>query len=69
MKAESEVRGEELGALREATAAVLAVLESRGIPASPGARRIILGAADVSQLRRWLVRAATAASAEEVLAG
>jgi hypothetical protein len=65
MKAE----GEELGALREAAAAVLAVLESRGIPTSAGARRIILGAGDLSQLRRWLVRAATAASADEALAG
>jgi hypothetical protein len=63
MKATSEERGER----RALAAAVLAVLESRGIEVPPEVRSAVLGAKEPSQLHRWLGRAATVTRAEDVI--
>jgi hypothetical protein len=62
-----EKRGEERGERREAAAAVLTVLASRGLEVPPRVRAAIEASEDLAQLRRWLARAATAASADDVL--
>jgi hypothetical protein len=62
-----EQRGEQRGARREAAAAVLAVLASRGLEVTPRVRTTVEGSEDVAQLRRWLARAVTAASADDVI--
>ncbi len=49
-------------------AAVLAVLAARGISVRAEVRAVIEACKDVVTLDRWIVRAATAASAEEVIA-
>ncbi|HEV7784689.1 MAG TPA: hypothetical protein VGQ28_05080, partial [Thermoanaerobaculia bacterium] len=49
--------------------AVLRVLETRGISASPAQRQEILRCADLDRLDRWLARAALATAADEVLQG
>lgn len=64
-KAAALTRGEMAGR----AAAVLTVLAARGIAVSDEIRARITGCTDVATLGRWLVRAATAASAEEVVAG
>ncbi len=46
---------------------VLAFLSARNIPVDPRARARILGCQDRTQLDRWIARAATAQSADEVL--
>lgn len=48
--------------------ALLAVLTARGLRVSDELRARILAAAEVSQLEAWIVRAATAASIDEVFA-
>jgi len=63
MKAASE----ECGARREAAAAVLTVLASRGLATSPRVRAAVEGSTDLAQLHRWLARAATSASAEDAI--
>jgi hypothetical protein len=63
MKAVSEERG----ARRESAAAVLAVLASRGLEVTPRVRTAVESSEDVAQLRRWLARAVTAASADDVI--
>jgi hypothetical protein len=52
---------------REAAAAVLTVLASRGLDVPPRVRAAIEGSRDLAQLRRWLARAVTAASAGDVI--
>jgi hypothetical protein len=49
------------------TAAILAFLDARGISVSADARTRIETCKDVPTLDRWIVRAATASSAEEVI--
>ena len=49
-------------------AAILSVLAARGIPVGARARSAIEACKEVVTLDRWIVRAATAASAEEVVA-
>jgi hypothetical protein len=49
-------------------AAVLAVLAARGIPVPASIRVHIEACQDLTTLERWITRAATAASAEDVLA-
>ena len=66
MKAASERRGEARSE-RRAAAAVLTVLVGRGLEVSPRVRAAVLGSADLEQILRWLARAATAASAEDVI--
>ncbi len=55
------------GSVKAKVGAVLAVLEARGISVSTEARVHIEACKDVSTLDRWIVRAATATSAEEVI--
>jgi hypothetical protein len=71
MKAASEERGKrrvgERGARRAVTAAVLTVLASRRLEVPPRVRAVVEASEDLAQLRRWLARAATAASAADVI--
>ncbi|WP_434046727.1 MULTISPECIES: Uma2 family endonuclease [Sorangium] len=60
-----EARGE----IRMAQQAITTVLRSRGIAIPAGVARAIAGCDDARKLRRWLKRAATAATASEVVAG
>jgi uncharacterized ferritin-like protein (DUF455 family) len=62
-RAEGEARGEVKGR----AAALLAVLEARGMDVDAETREHILGCADPQQLERWIVRAATVSSLHEVL--
>jgi hypothetical protein len=52
---------------REAALAVLAVLAARGLEVPAPVRATIEASADLEELRRWLARAVTAASAGEVI--
>jgi Uma2 family endonuclease len=51
-----------------ARATLLAVLEARGLPCPDDVRTQILACAELPVLHRWLLRAATARSAEEAIA-
>jgi hypothetical protein len=51
----------------ETAAAVLTVLASRGLDVPARVRAAVEGSEDLAELRRWLARAATAASAEDVI--
>jgi hypothetical protein len=66
MKAASEQRAEQR-VVRAVAAAVLTVLASRGIEVSPRVQAVVEGAEDLAELHRWLVRAATAAHADDVI--
>jgi hypothetical protein len=46
---------------------VLAVLAGRGLDVPPRVRAAIEGSGDLAQLRRWHLRAVTAASADEAI--
>jgi predicted transposase/invertase (TIGR01784 family) len=63
-----EIRGEIRGKLAGKAAAVLAVLAARGVPVRDDVRARIEAGADATTLDRWIARAVTAASAEEVIA-
>ncbi len=67
--AEGEARGEATGELRMAREAISMVLQSRGVEVPAEVARAIADCHDSSKLRRWLKRAATAATAAEVVAG
>jgi hypothetical protein len=67
MKATSQERGEERGERRALAAAVLTVLEGRGLDVPPRVRAALSGSEDLDALRRWLARAVTAASAEDAI--
>jgi hypothetical protein len=60
--AEGEVKGE----VKAKVWAILAVLAARGVPVSHEVRARIEACKDAAPLERWIVRAATAASAEEI---
>ena len=62
-----ETRGEARGEARGKAAAVLAVLEARGVMVNTETRARIAACADVTTLGRWITRAATASSFEEVI--
>lgn len=47
--------------------AVLAVLAAKGIPVSDAVQEQIRGCKDLDVLQRWLLRAVTATTAEDVL--
>jgi hypothetical protein len=66
--AEGRAEGEVDGFAKGKAAAVLAVLEARGIPVGNEAIAHIETCRDVATLDRWIARATTAASAEEVIA-
>jgi predicted transposase YdaD len=67
-KAEGEAKGKAEGKAEGEAKALLAVLTARGLRVSDELRARILAAAEVSQLEAWIVRAATAASIDEVFA-
>jgi hypothetical protein len=52
---------------REAAEAVLAVLATRGLDVPARVRAAIEGSGDLAELRRWLSRAVTAATADDVI--
>ncbi len=63
-----EAEGFAKGETAAKAAAVLAILSARGLVASDEARARIAACADVGMLARWITRAATAASSEEIFA-
>lgn len=63
-RAEGLARGEAIAK----AAAVLAILAARGIPMPASIRARVEACQDLTTLDRWITRAATAASAEDVLA-
>jgi predicted transposase/invertase (TIGR01784 family) len=65
--AEGMAEGETAGVVKGKVEALLAFLAARGVPASDVARARIEACKDAATLDRWIARAATAASAEEVL--
>jgi hypothetical protein len=62
-------KGESAGFAKGKAAAALSVLTARGLEVSPEARARIQACQEAPALERWLARALTAASTEEVLAG
>lgn len=71
VRAEGRVEGIAEGRAEGAWAmadGILGVLEARGVAVSSAAREQLLAERDLAQLRRWIVRAATCASADELLA-
>jgi predicted transposase/invertase (TIGR01784 family) len=72
-KAEGFTEGEVSGLAKGKTAgkaeAVLAILSARGIPVSDEVRAHIETCNDAATMDRWIIRATTAASAEEVVKG
>jgi hypothetical protein len=67
-EAKGEARGRAEGEVKGKQGALLALLKARPLPVSAQQRAIIRACADPGELDRWIVRAATAASADEVLA-
>jgi hypothetical protein len=65
--AEGEIRGEIRGEVKAKVAAILAVLAARGVPVSDEVRARIEACKDAAVLDRRIARAATAASAEEIV--
>ena len=64
--AQGEATGEARGEARGEAKALLAVLAARGIAVSQEDSDRISGTTDIAQLDRWLVRAATATTIDEV---
>ena len=67
-RAEGEARGRAEGEARGRAEAVLGVLEARGLLVTEAQRARVLGCTDVETLGRWLHRAVSESSTEEVLA-
>jgi hypothetical protein len=65
--AEGKAKGKAEGKAEGESLAVLTVLEARGVPVPEAVREQILACTDLAQLDTWLRRAATAASADEVI--
>jgi len=61
-------RGETAGFAKGKVQAVLAILAARGIPVSSDARAFVEACKEAAMLDRWIARATTAASVEEVIA-
>ena len=68
-KAEDAETKVELALTEGLREAVLALLDARGLPCPDDARARVASCFDAETLRRWIARAATAASVDEVLAG
>ena len=66
--AEGEAKGEARGKAEGRAESVLTVLRSRGLPVEAEHEERILACGDVEQLDRWLQRAATASSPDEIFA-
>jgi hypothetical protein len=64
---EGRAAGRAEGGVSAKVAAILAVLAARGIPVPASVRARIEACEDLTTLDRWITRAATAASAEDVL--
>jgi len=67
-RAEGEAAGFAKGEAKGKAAAVLAVLAARGVAVSNEARARIEACTDVAMLDRWISRAATVSSTDEVFA-
>lgn len=67
-EAAAEARGKEEGKTEGKAEDILKVLEARGLAVSVAQRQKILRCRDLTQLDRWLLRAALASSAAEVTA-
>ncbi len=67
IRAEGEAEGKIEGKIEGKAEAILTVLKGRGLDASDAVRRRILGATDLATLERWLLKAGTVASSEEVV--
>jgi hypothetical protein len=65
-KAEGKAEGEAKGKAEGKAQAVLVVLDARALAVSTEQRERILACADIPTLERWIRRATTAASAEEL---
>jgi flagellar biosynthesis/type III secretory pathway protein FliH len=65
--AKGETAGVVKGKVEGKVEAILAVLAARGVPMSHEVRARISACTDAATLDRWIVRAVTAASAEEIL--
>ena len=66
-RTEGKAEGRAEGKAEGRAEAILEVLEARGLSPSEALRRRILGTQDLDQLRRWLLRAPLADSADEIL--
>lgn len=66
LRAEGEATGRAEGEVRGEAKALLRVLERRGVVLSEGQRATIEGCRDLEQLERWLDRALTVTSGEEL---
>lgn len=64
--AEGEIKGEIKGEVKAKAWAILAILAARDVPVSHEVRARIEACKDTASLDQWIVRAATAASAEEI---
>jgi hypothetical protein len=67
--AQGEAKGRAEGEAKGEAKALLALLTARGFTVDASTRESILSCTDVEQLERWIVRAATASSVSDVLAG
>jgi hypothetical protein len=65
--AEGEAKGRAEGKAEGEAKALLAVLAARGLEVDAATRERILTCTDAEKLERWIVRAVTASSAQEVL--
>jgi hypothetical protein len=61
-----EARGEARGRAEGLAAALLEILDERGVAVSTGQRQEILGCHDLERLNRWLRRAIRASSVDEI---
>jgi hypothetical protein len=68
LEAAAEARGEARGKAEGTAEAILEILKARGVAVSQAQREEVLRCSDLARLSRWVVRAALAASAEEVTA-
>jgi len=64
--ARAEARGEARGGARGKAESIIMFLEARGLQVSADVQEKILACTDVEQLHRWLRRASTATTAEDV---
>ncbi len=65
--AEGEIKGLAEGEIKGKAEAILTVLAGRGLSPGAAVRRRILGTADLATLERWLLKAGTVSSPEEVV--
>lgn len=68
-EARGEARGRAEGLAEGKASAILAFLAARGLPVDDATRARIEGCDDPATLDRWIARAATAATAQEVVGG